>query len=494
MINEEEYAKLCDACDKILLNEDTSYNRVSIPWLHVIRAHSVFLNKYEEIFESNILIFIYNFFFKNKLNFFGGFIIIFLRSVFSRLKKSKTNFPTNPDIIFISHLINRNDLKSNSDFYFGDIPNLIEREGYKCLTLLINQTTDNSNELNCHLNIANKLVLDNVLSFKKEFSFFRLLCKESLKLFYLAFKQSSLLIKKIYFTASKYTVNTNSQNVLRINYQIRNLIKTHNPKIVILTFEGHSWEKCVIHDIKKHNKNIKVFAYQHSALFHSQHSINLKISPLYVPDLILTSGMISKKQFISFQGLKGIPTKVLGSTRGIKYSDNHLSVNNGNCCLVLPEGIINECYILFKFSLNYALLNPCTIFIWRLHPLINFDDLDFCKIDSLPPNIILSYDSLNNDILKCKWALYRGSTSILTAIQGGLIPLYLHIQNEIIIDPLYEVNHLIDKILTINDFSECIQREINKSFQVKLKQYSDDFYVPLNHKVILNELINHECF
>ena len=49
VLNEELYRSLCVACDRILLAADSTIERVSIPWLHVVREHHVFLGNYIEV-------------------------------------------------------------------------------------------------------------------------------------------------------------------------------------------------------------------------------------------------------------------------------------------------------------------------------------------------------------------------------------------------------------------------------------------------------------
>ena len=100
-----------------------------------------------------------------------------------------------------------------------------------------------------------------------------------------------------------------------------------------------------------------------------------------------------------------------------------------------------ECLILFKLSLGYAKQYPDQQFIWRLHPLLNFDDIrkHGVSLNSLPSNIHLSENSLDDDIQKCDSALYRGSTAIVNAINAGLKPIYYkQSTDELSIDPIYQ--------------------------------------------------------
>jgi hypothetical protein len=43
-----QYLSLCEACDRVLLGSDATIERVAVPWLHVIREHSVFLQNYAD--------------------------------------------------------------------------------------------------------------------------------------------------------------------------------------------------------------------------------------------------------------------------------------------------------------------------------------------------------------------------------------------------------------------------------------------------------------
>ena len=487
MITKNQYLELCEVCDKILYNKKSTFYLISVPWLHVIRAHPIFLSQYKDVFVNNKIIFYFKFIFKDKIKFIGSFLKIFCKSIFQSKSFIGNLEENNIDVLFISHIINVNDLNTENDFYFGDIPNLLRKNGKKNITILINQTKNNSNNLNKNINDNTKIILNKILSLKKEFKFFLILFLESVKLFILSFKQSTFFYKKVYFTASKNTLSSKSQNVLRINYQINEIVNKYKPKLVLLTHEGHSWERITIHSIKKLNQNTKIFAYQHSAIFKYQHAIMRKLASLYNPDLILTSGSISKNQLINSDNLKDVAIKILGSNRVYSFNDNIVLSNERNHCIVLPEGIISECKILFEFSLDCAIKNPEVIFIWRLHPLINFNQLNF-KIKDLPSNIICSSNNLIDDILQSKWALYRGSTSIITAVQAGLTPIYVKLKNEISIDPLYQIENFKHNINNIEEFSEIIKSKLPNKFQYNIIDYVNNFYKTYDINILLNEL------
>ena len=132
------------------------------------------------------------------------------------------------------------------------------------------------------------------------------------------------------------------------------------------------WERSAISYTKKLNQDIKCIGYIHSAVFDNQHAIFRNLTHSYNPDLFFTASENMKKQ---------IKEKVVGSeykihTLGsLKKDKIKILKNKGFSCLVVPEGIIDECTLLFEFSLKCALINPNINFIWRVHPVISFEKL-----------------------------------------------------------------------------------------------------------------------
>lgn len=52
MINENQYRLLCELTDNLLNVDGVKTERVAISMLHVMRAHPIFLLKYEGLFEE----------------------------------------------------------------------------------------------------------------------------------------------------------------------------------------------------------------------------------------------------------------------------------------------------------------------------------------------------------------------------------------------------------------------------------------------------------
>ena len=93
------------------------------------------------------------------------------------------------------------------------------------------------------------------------------------------------------------------------------------------------------------------------------------------------------------------------------------------------------------------------------------------------PNIILSQKSLQNDIERSKFVLYRGSNLVVNCIKNGLIPLYLNFDHsKINIDPIYDmknftINNILDlkKLLKVKQLKNKITKKRNFFSKYKSK-------------------------
>jgi len=235
---------------------------------------------------------------------------------------------------------------------------------------------------------------------------------------------------------------------MRLAALMRRLVEKTKTKVLIVTHEGHSWERLVFYSAKQVNPSIKCIGYMHAPLFRKQHAVKRKLAEDYNPDIIFTSGHVQKSQMEGKESLKNIPINVLGTKRIYdkktvfhharqKISDNG---RDKKACLVIPEGIESEIQLLFQFSLKCAQQYRHANFVWRLHPQFSFDTLIAKNkiYKSVPDNIEFSNRDLDQDLNRCHSVLYRGSSAVIQAVVAGLRPIYLHVPSQMKIDPLYE--------------------------------------------------------
>jgi hypothetical protein len=466
MINIHNYKKLCNHCYSILSLDSSSISRMSIPWLHIIRKHPEGDKRYNNIFfiENSLKINFLKFssIIKQKLlNYFFLLKSILVKNEYWKGPKLNKN---EIDFLFVSHALNKEQLKNNNDFYFGNIPNELKKQGYQVMEIQICHFFDNVFYKGDEIK---KNFFSNLLSFSNELKIYNLMIGESNLLMNIKKKEKNIILKRLFKRASFEAMSIGTRNNLRLYFQMKQLMSVIKPKSVITTFEGHANEKIIFSSAREIHKKIKCIGYQHTGSFQSSNSIYRMYDYKYNPDYIFTSGNMDFKLFLNkLNNLKNIEVKVLGSSRGnFKKNNLYSKVKPEYNCLVIPEGFFLEVYKLFSFSLKCALKYPKINFIWRLHPSIGFDEI-FKKapeLKNIPQNVILSNLQLEQDINNSKWCLYRGSTAVFKSISAGLRPIYLNNNEDSSIDPLFDMKK--KNLNSIDDFIDLINFDISDNFK-----------------------------
>ena len=350
---------------KILEEKNLNFLTCSINSFHLVKPHDYYINK-NIFFINNLFLLILispfriinrflRWFFKLIENYF--YIFFYKKKI---IKKDENE-------IYIFSYVNSKKLEfsTNNDFIYGKIPFYIKNK-YRIKFVYLNNTSLNSRLLNCKY--KNIIILDNIFPLLKE-----------IKVFFFQLLQLNFFFFK-YFLKKKITLNFFIRIVISIfSYKTRlnlryylqfiNFLKMYNAKIILTTFEGFAWEKLLFNAVKITRTNCKVVAYQHIGLLKNQFDLKYNRNNNYFnPDYILTCSVFNKKKIIKLMpNLKKIVFNV-GSGR---YFIKKKIINKKIKCLILPEGIHEECLDLFKYSLQLAIKFPKVQFIWRTHPLIN---------------------------------------------------------------------------------------------------------------------------
>jgi len=483
----EDYKFLCNYCDKFL-TENINDSLVSIPAIHVLKEHPEILNQYEEIFsdKSSIGNIVNKKNTSNKLDFFKSF----LRNYLSFSPKFKTSFP-NVDVVFISHLININHLKDQDDFYFSNLPNILNRQGISSMVILLNQTKEKQiHDLTFESLEVPRYVIPSRLGLFDEIIFISSIAFQLLKIRFKSISQKNYE-RKILQSLSRFGNIAGALFSLRLKKYLSKVFIQSKPKILITIYEGHAWERIAYSFAFE--KEIHRIGYQHSVVTRDSHAMLRSLGKKYDPDLIYTSGSITQKYFENHIRIKSTKTKILGSSKLLnrpRAANNQ--TNNIKTCLVIPEGLVDECKTLFEFSCLCARRLKNVRFIWRLHPQISFSELNKkteIGFDDLPSNILISTNTLDNDIASSTHVLYRGSTAVIESIYGGLIPVYLSDNDEMTIDILHELDEIRPIVKDFDDFESVILNANNKNIS-KLQNYSEKYFYPLNEKLFISDINN----
>jgi len=485
-IDNKRYESICQSCDQILLENNANRVTVAIRWLHVLRWHPEYLKSYNYLFAN---------FNKNKKfkfqfgRFFKYFLVTFknlLRSILlNKYWNSSHSLPEKIDVLFISHLLKKNEVLQHKDFYFGSIADSLKSNGYSSSIVLIDHTSgfwgkSLSSWGQCN---SNRLVLSKVLPFKEE-----------LKIYFAQFKEFFRLKsnknnfsdfqREIIKEASFHALSPSTSSNLRIAHQIKTLLKQLETKLIITTYEGQAWERLVFSTARDISPNIKCAGYLNAGVFEFQHSLRRSLRKKYDPNIILTPGNISK---VAIDGIyDNTSIEVLGSNNFQQLDSNQSVHVTKKTCLIAPEGILSECIVLFEYSILCAIQFPELNFIWRLHPRLDYSDVfkSNLKLEHIPKNIILSQNKLDKDLSSSTHILYRGSTVVVSSITHGLMPIYLKVKDELNIDPIYNCKHGRLVVEDVSDFKKAIDFNHSQYDKKYLEDFGKNFFLPFDSNVI----------
>ena len=490
-MNEDQYRALCSSCDRLLLADDSNIDRVAIPWLHVIRPHPNFLKQYVSIFRSRG-----SCYFILTLRRLAASVSNLVKSCFHRREFWSTAgvLPTSCDVLIISHFLSNSFLENDDDFYYGPIASSLVSQGISSTIALLNHTAESSDIICAKWRPTKipRVILTSLLGPITELTLYRRALFAALRLISSLPVLSNEFDIRIALRAAVEAVSPEAISVLRISIQIQELVVRLQPSTLVLTYEGHSWERIAFASARAVIPQIVCIGYQHAAISYLQHAVQRPLAKLFNPDLILTSGYISRFKFLSNSLLFNVKVETLGSVRCVHRQPlrTYLAVNHGQkTCLVLPEGTMSECNVLFDFSLRCASLLPNINFVWRLHPSICFNSLVLKnpQYRDLPCNIIISTSSLLDDISISYWALFRASTSIVQASVSGVRPVYLSFPGEIPINTLFDIHHLHSQVVEPKDFIDLtLEPENNFSLSSfnALQDYCEQMFTQIDPTIL----------
>ncbi len=437
-MNEEQYRQLCEACDRVLLEPVSSVERVAIPWLHVLNEHPANLSQYAWLFEKH------DFGLRDLSSALRGFLSVIRAFLKQASSRQQPMLPPNADVIIFSHLLNTSQLGAAEDFYFGKLPEALIAKGVDTVVALLDHTGMVSHNVqgSWPASMAPRFLLQGRQSGFDELRLWLRLRKESGSLKQSASNAATDFHARVYKTAAKQATGPSAIATLRIHAHVQEMVKNLRPTSIVVTYEGHAWERIVFAAARSVNPSIRCIGYQHAILFPRQHSISRALGRSYDPDMVCTAGYITKHMLEMLPGLRDMPLVNVGTHRQenqeIAFS-RKLGAPFVLGCLVIPDGTMEECLLIFDFVLKAATLMPAVTFIIRMHPVMPFSAVveRDKRLRSLPDNIQISNQTIYVDFERCRWALYRGSSAAVHAAAAGLRPLYFKPPGEMLgIDPL----------------------------------------------------------
>jgi len=414
--------------------------------------------------------------------------VILLRSILYWPGLIKAQEQTNMcDILLISHLNNISYLKNNEDFYFGDLDVACLNNGLRVHTVLINHCRATRGQVEKYPK-KNLTVLSAYLSPLTELKLFLNLVIASFSLVCVGDKKFHKCAK---FAQFDHIALGNS----RIHEQVYNIILKLKPKALVQTFEGHGWERMVALSAHQMENPITVFGYHHAVLFPGPRAIDFIYGCGADPDNVLMAGSITETLFKKESAYPSGNISVLGSVKHVPVKTCQRNRTLSKCCLLVPEGDMNEVRLMVNSGIEAAKKLPKIKFILRLHPLLNLVKVTrtIPKIKTAPKNFVISSHSLENDIKNSEWLVYRASSVVLNGMSYGLRPIYLNTdRSNDENDPI--PNTILFKKIVNNsgELLHIIESDLNNPVTCSNPQrteaicFANKYYSPLNPSVIID--------
>ena len=198
---------------------------------------------------------------------------------------------------------------------------------------------------------------------------------------------------------------------------------------------------------------------------------------LLKPDLILLSGDYSRKLLLAKE--QNINHLIIGSSKVYKIKNKKIN----NICLVIPEGDLVEINIFLEFIKNYSSKYNDMDFIFQMPPHLSNLKPKLEKIYKQYPNIKISKPSLDENISKSKYVLYRGSSAVFNCIFNYCLP--IHLKN----DHFDELPFNVSKDQKLEHFQISKINELNKIFKKKInlknnRNFIRSIFYPFDEKKV----------
>jgi hypothetical protein len=494
-MTEQEYADLCAACDYLLHGPATSLNRVAIPLLHVINEHPTGLRQYAPALRgaapdrlSRSL--------RRHARALARVGRALLRATPPRAAPAHAGqSDRRPTVLIVSHLSSPGQLVSVDDFYFGALQQQLHDRGASCVLILVDHLRDAAARRACNAQLLQRTrhLLPQRVPTAVEVQIWRQCIKAAQSLRREALQSNGVLEHALAILASQQALMGATAANLRLHASIRELCLRLLPDIVITTHEGDASERMVWHAARAVPRPPLCVGYQHTRLMQRSHAIRRRIGPnppAWDPDVILTLGQTSHAMLAASPQLQATRLITYGSHRRAAAGQHPVMAQRPHGCLVLPDADESECAILFGFAVECARHCPSIEFVLRPHPITDFMALRTRQpaLRTLPHNVtVSSFGKLEQDCLRARYCLYRGSSAVIHAVLLGLKPFYVARAGELSFDPLFDLYAWRETVLSPQQFKEQVNRaqELpDPAAAQRAWQYCDRYVAPVQPAAI----------
>ncbi len=461
MLTEREFDQIAAACDRLLRTPDAGLGRIAIPQLHMVNADPAWIAPYTAIVDPAPGAG------RRTAQLLGRIARDSVRVARGLARSTRTILlggghrwlgdAGSVDALLVSHLANPELLDHEDDLYFGPLQRMLLDRGRTSLLLLVNHTRWDDEALRARSRRPGpcaRFVIPRTVPLRDEVRVWGECAMTKGRLYRAMREATDPLEQAVTRFAGRHAMSASTAANLRLHAAILECCRRLHPRLVITTCEGDACERVIWHAVRAAHAQTVCAGYQHTRLTAYSHAIRRSIGPSTDPDVILTVGEVTKGLLTASGELGPVQVIEYGSHTRTRPAGPVEPAHGPPLCVVLPQASESEQAILFEFAVNCARLLPAMTFSLRRHPAVSVDGprarLDLGR---LPRNVVTPGQlSLQQDLSRAQFALYRGSSAVIHAVLAGLKPLYLNRPAELNIDPLFLLQEWRESVSTPEDF------------------------------------------
>jgi hypothetical protein len=454
LMNEQQFAGIAAACDRLLRAPGTSLARLAVPELHFLNEHPSVLAQYASLLTERS---------DGRFSNVPRAVIRAARGLTRSLvaPRAAALHLGSIDVVIVSHLLKPDQLRQGSDFYFGALQSHLRDHGVTSLLVLISHLAAARSGQDAQPFPFPRIILPAAASPSTEVHIWRQCTSAWRALRREAASARNSADNRLAMLASRQALSASTVVNLRMHAAVADICQAVNPKIVITTYEGAACERLIWHAARTARRRPLCVGYQHAMVLERAHAIRRPVAAPGLdcdPDVILTLGEIPHAALAASAGLQSVRFIEYGSHRRATLPALPQPWHRPRHCLVLPDASYHECATLFDFALDCARHRPDISFALRPHPMVDTRSLlrRLPVLQKLPGNVALSVDKpLEQEFTRARYCLYRGSSAAMHAVQAGIKPYYLARPEELPFDCLFE---LADWRETVNSPEDLLNR------------------------------------
>ena len=249
--------------------------RVALSWLHVLSEHPNNLSRYKWALSHPGKFVRVTRYLWNSM----GIAENLIRSLWSPVAYptvDSESFPEQIDVLFISHLVSAQTGSADPDFYYGRLPEQLASRGLSSLVALKNHVPHNEKILRDRLTrggATSRILLPRSSTFGREIHMYCHAGAVASALRQDALEGQSALQRSVALEAVRNAKTRATIASLRLHAAVKQLCERFRPRALIVTWEGHAWERLAFHAARMVDPSVRCIGYQHTVLLPRAHAL-----------------------------------------------------------------------------------------------------------------------------------------------------------------------------------------------------------------------------